>query len=121
MPHVRNLEEARTVAGLFAELGVDVWSPANPTGEKIAMIMLEDPEAIEQVAEIAEIGGISILACGIGSLTGAVARARDPEAEGRPETTDEDRATAEAMNLRVLEESKRVGIADMITANAGNI
>ena len=67
------------------------WSPANPTGEIIAMIMLEDPEAIEQVREIADVGGISVLACGIGSLTGAIAQARDPEAEGRVQSTEEDR------------------------------
>lgn len=122
IPHVRNLEEAETVAGLFRELDVDVWSPANPEGEKIAMIMLEDPEAIAQASQIADVEGISILACGIGSLTGAVARARNPElTEGRPQVTAEDRAVAEAMNMKVLEESKRVGVADMITANAENI
>ncbi len=121
LPHVRNLEEARQIAGFFEELGADVWSPANPTGEVIAMVMLEDPEAIEQVSEIADMGGISVLACGIGSLTGAIAQARDPEAEGRVQSTEEDRTTAEAMNMQVLEETKRVGIADMITANAENV
>jgi len=121
MPHVRNLEEARTIARMLSELGLDIWSPANPTGEKILMLMLEDPTAIEEVREIAEIEGISILACGIGSLTAAIARARAPEVEGRPVTTEEDRAAAEAMNMRVLEESKRVGIADMITANMDNV
>lgn len=120
IPHVRDLNEAQEIAGFFTELGADVWTPKNPNGEMIAMLMLEDPDAIAQVSEIAEVEGISILACGIGSLTGAVAQARVGTTE-RVRPSEEDRVVAEAMNLRVLEESKRVGVADMITANAENV
>ena len=106
LPHVRSLEEAKTAIRFFAEAGADVWSPANPAGEILAMLMLEDPEAIAQAAEIADLPGYSMLACGIGSLTQAMGG---------------DREAAEAGNQRVLAEAKRAGLADMITANAENI
>ena len=32
-PHVQNPEEARAVVSFFREVGADVWSPSNPTGE----------------------------------------------------------------------------------------
>ncbi len=106
LPHVRNVAEARLAVSFFAEAGADVWSPSNPSGEIIAMIMLEDPDALAQVAEIADIPGYSMLACGIGSLTRAL---------------DGDREAAEAGNQEVLAHAKRVGVADMITANAETI
>ncbi len=106
LPHVRNVEEARTAVGFFEEAGADVWSPANPSGETIAMLMVEDPEAVAQAGEIADVPGYSVLACGIGSLTGALGG--DTEA-------------AEAGSLEVLAQANRVGLADMITANADNV
>ena len=106
LPHVRNVEEARLAVSFFAEAGADVWSPSNPSGEIIAMIMVEDPNALAQVAEIADVPGYSMLACGIGSLTRAL---------------DGDREAAEAGNQEVLAHAKRVGLADMITANAETI
>ena len=106
LPHVRNVEEARLVVGFFAEAGANVWSPSNPGGGIIAMIMIEDPHALAQVTEIADTPGYSILACGIGSLTRAL---------------DGDREAAEAGNQEVLAHAKRVGLADMITANAETI
>ncbi len=106
LPHVRNVEEARLAIGFFAEAGADVWSPSNPSGEIIAMIMIEDSQALAQVTEIADTPGYSILACGIGSLTRAL---------------DGDREAAEAGNQEVLAHAKRVGVADMITANAESI
>jgi hypothetical protein len=106
LPHVRGVEEARLAVSFFAEAGADVWSPFNRGGETIAMIMVEDPESLDHVAEIAAVPGYSVLACGIGSLTRAMAG---------------DREAAEAGNMRVLAESKRVGLADMITANAGDV
>ena len=105
-PHVRSPEEAALAVSFFAAAGADVWSPANPTGEKIAMIMIEDPESLSRLRETADIGSFSILACGIGSLTRAL---------------DGDRKAAEAGNQMVLAEAKRIGVADMITADAGNI
>ncbi len=106
LPHVRSVEEARTALSFFAEAGADVWSPENPDGDVVAMLMLEDPEAVEQAGEIAALGGISVLACGIGSLTQAMGG---------------DREAAEAGNQRVLDAARRTGAADMITANAENV
>lgn len=106
LPHVRSVEEARTVIGFFAEAGADVWSPSNPDGDVIAMIMLEDPDAVAAVHEIAALPGYSILACGIGSLTRAL---------------DGDRSAAEAGNRRVLAAATEAGLADMITANADDV
>jgi len=106
LPHVRSPEEVRAAIGFFEAAGADVWSPSNPTGEIIAMLMLEDPEAVERAAEFADLPGYSVLACGIGSLRAAL---------------DGDREAAEAGNQRVLAEAKRAGLADMITANAGDV
>ena len=104
LPHVRSVEEARTAVSFFD--GADVWSPENPDGTTLAMLMLEDPDAVAQASEIADLGGYSLLACGIGSLTRAM---------------DGDRDGAEAGNLAVLAEATRAGLPDMITANAESI
>lgn len=104
LPHVRSVEEARTALSFFE--GADVWSPANPAGEVIAMIMLEDPDAVAEAEAIAALPGYSVLACGIGSLTRAL---------------DGDREAAEAGNQRVLAAATQAGLADMITANTGDV
>jgi 2-keto-3-deoxy-L-rhamnonate aldolase RhmA len=106
LPHIRSPEEARAAVSFFDEAGADVWSPSNPTGEILAMIMVEDLGALERIAEIADVPGYSILACGIGSLTSALGG---------------DREAAEAGNQEVLSHAKRIGVADMITANARDI
>jgi 2-keto-3-deoxy-L-rhamnonate aldolase RhmA len=106
IPHIRDLEEAKLALSFFAAAKANVWSPSNPNGTKIAMLMLEDPKAIEQRKEIADLKGISILACGIGSLTQALGG---------------DRAGAERGTQQVLEESKRVKIANMLTANSNDV
>ena len=106
LPHVRNVAEARAAVSFFEEAGADVWSPANPDGPVIAMLMVEDPDAVAEAAAIADVPGYSMLACGIGSLTGAL---------------DGDREAAERGNQAVLAEATRAGLADMITANAGDI
>ncbi len=106
LPHVSSAEEARLVMSFFAEARADVWSPSNPTGEILAMIMIEDPDALAAVAAIADTPNISILACGIGSLTRALGG---------------DREAAEAGNQEILSHAKRVGLPDMITANASNV
>jgi 2-keto-3-deoxy-L-rhamnonate aldolase RhmA len=105
-PHVRSADEARTVVSFFEDAGADVWSPTNPSGEVLAMIMVEDPDAVAEVAAIADTPGYSILACGIGSLRGAL---------------DGDREAAEAGNQEVLAHARRTGLPDMITANALDI
>ena len=104
LPHVRSAEEARIAVSFFE--GVNVWSPANPDGDVIAMLMLEDPNVFEELEEIANIPGYSALACGIGSLTGAMGG---------------DREAAEELNLKLLAESQRVGMADVITANTDSV
>jgi 4-hydroxy-2-oxoheptanedioate aldolase len=106
IPHVRSVEEAREAAGFFKEANANVWSPANPAGETIAMLMIEDPGALAQAKQIADAGGYSILACGIGSLRGALGG---------------DAAAAEAGTQQVLAESKRVKLVNMLTANAQDV
>ena len=106
LPHVRSPEEVLMAVSFFTDAGADVWSPSNPTGEIFAMIMIEDPGALATVEEIADTPGYSILACGIGSLTRALG---------------DDREAAEAGNQEVLSHAKRVGLADMITADARDI
>jgi 2-keto-3-deoxy-L-rhamnonate aldolase RhmA len=106
LPHVENLDQGRQVVSLFADARANVWSAANPTGTVIAMLMLEDPDAVAQAAQIADIGGYSVLACGIGSLTGAL--------KG-------DRKAAEAGNQALLVETRRTKLANMLTASAGDV
>jgi hypothetical protein len=103
-PHVRSAEEARVAISFFD--GVNVWSPANPEGDIVVMLMLETPEVFAELVEIANIPNYSALACGIGSLTGALGG---------------DREAAEKLNLELLAESQRVGLADMITANTESV
>jgi len=103
-PHVRSAEEARVAISFFE--GVNVWSPANPEGDIVVMLMLETPEVFAELEEIANIPNYSALACGIGSLTGALGG---------------DREAAEKLNLELLAESQRVGLADMITANTESV
>jgi len=105
-PHVQSIDEAKQILAVFAQEKVDVWSPANPKGEKLAMLMLEDPDAVAQATEIANLKGYSILACGIGSLTGAL--------KG-------DRASAEAGTQKILAETKRVKLVNMLTATTDDV
>ena len=106
IPHILGVDEAKLALSFFADAKANVWSPSNPKGEKIAMLMLEDPKAVAQAADVADLKGISILACGIGSLSQALGG---------------DRAGAEAGTQKVLVETKRVKIANMLTANAQDI
>jgi 2-keto-3-deoxy-L-rhamnonate aldolase RhmA len=106
IPHIQSLAEATQAIGFFKEAKANVWSPSNPRGEKIAMLMLEDPAAIVQAKEIADLEGYSVLACGIGSLAQALGG---------------DRAGAEAGTQKVLAEAKRAKLADMLTANTQDV
>ncbi len=105
-PHVRSPEEAALAVSFMTDAGADLWSPSNPSGDKIAMIMIEDPDSLARAAETAEVPGISVLACGIGSLRGALGG---------------DREAAEAGNQEVLAQATRVGVADMLTANTADV
>jgi 2-keto-3-deoxy-L-rhamnonate aldolase RhmA len=106
IPHIRDLGEAKLALSFFEAAKVNVWSPSNPKGTKLAMLMLEDPKAIEQRKEIADLKGLSILACGIGSLAQALGG---------------DRAGAEAGTQQVLVETKRVRIANMLPATVKDV
>lgn len=106
LPHIENLDQGRQAVSLFADARADVFSAAHPDGNTVAMLMLEDPGAVAQAKDVADIGGYSILACGIGSLTQAL--------KG-------DRAAAEKGNQEILAETKRVKLVNMLTANATDI
>lgn len=106
IPHIRTLAEAKLALSFFADAKADVWSPSNPKGEKLAMLMVEDPEAVAQAGQIADLRGLSMLACGIGSLTQAMGG---------------DRAGAEAGNQKVLAETKRAKLVNMLTANTKDV
>jgi hypothetical protein len=105
-PHVQSLDEARRILEIFQQERIDVWSTVSPKGEKLAMLMIEDPVALAQVTELANLKGYSILACGIGSLTQAL--------KG-------DRAGAEAGTQKVLAETKRVRLVNMLTATTADV
>ena len=106
IPHVRSVDEARQAISFFGDAKANVWSPSNPAGEKLAMLMLEDPDAVRQAREIADLKGYSILACGIGSLAQALGG---------------DRAAAEAGTQQVLAEAKRARLVDMLTAGPQDV
>ncbi|HEV8347548.1 MAG TPA: aldolase/citrate lyase family protein [Vicinamibacterales bacterium] len=106
IPHVRGVDEAKQAIGFFHDARANVWSPSNPSGDTIAMLMLEDPDAVAQAKAVAEVQGISILACGIGSLTQALGG---------------DRAGAEAGTQRVLMETKRARLVNMLTASPQDV
>ncbi len=105
-PHVQSLEEAKQALALFQEAKANVWSTSNPNGEKLLMIMLEDPGAVAQSKEIADLKGYSILACGIGSLTASFGGNREK---------------GEAGVQRVLAESKRARLVNMLTASPKDV
>ena len=67
---------------------------------------LAKPSDLVDLGKIADLKGISILACGIGSLTQALGG---------------DRAGAEAATQQILAETRRVKIADMLTANPTDV
>jgi 2-keto-3-deoxy-L-rhamnonate aldolase RhmA len=103
IPHITGVEQATEAIGFFKDAQANVWSPANPKGDTIAMLMLEDPGAVAQATRVADLKGYSILACGIGSLAQALGG---------------DRAGAEAGTQQVLVEAKRTGLVDMLTFTA---
>jgi 2-keto-3-deoxy-L-rhamnonate aldolase RhmA len=106
LPHIQSVAEAKQAIGFFEEAKANVWSPSNPRGETIAMLMLEDPAAVAEARAIADLKGYSILACGIGSLAQALGG---------------DRAAAEAGTQAVLAEAKRAKLADMLTAGTQDV
>ncbi|HWI17396.1 MAG TPA: aldolase/citrate lyase family protein [Vicinamibacterales bacterium] len=106
IPHIRDLDEAKLALSFFAAAKANIWSPKNPKGTQLAMLMLEDPKAIAQRKEIAELPNLSILACGIGSLTQALGG---------------DRAGAEKGTQDVLAETKRLKLGNMLPATVKDV
>ena len=106
IPHVQSADEARAGIGFFANASKNIWSAANPKGDKLGMMMIEDPGALAQAKDIADLKGYSILACGIGSLTQAL--------KG-------DREAAEAGTQKILVESKRTKLVNMLTATTQDV
>jgi len=102
IPHVRSAAEARIAAGFFKD--ANVWSRTNPTGTVVAMLMIEDKGAVDEMSDIAAIPGYSLLSCGIGSLTQALG--------GREKAGD-----AEAACQQVRDVSEKAGMPSMMTAN----
>jgi hypothetical protein len=105
-PHVETLDEAGQILAAARAEKINVWSPSNPKGDKLLMMMLEDPAAVAQAAEFANLNGYSILACGIGSLRGAL--------KG-------DTAGAEAGVQKVLAETRRAKLVNMLTATTQDV
>jgi hypothetical protein len=124
-PENRGLDDAKLVVSFHQDAKADTWSPTNPNGEKISMIMLEDPAALLQTPDVANMKNFSLLACGIGSLGGAFREGGIVEALTAWGLLTKPKETADQYNqigtMKVLAEAKRVGIPDMLTANAGDI
>lgn len=78
-PHIMSPEMAAAVVGFLADVGADVWSPDNPEGSIVSMLMIEDDEALALATEIADVGGYSLLSCGIGSLGADIGSAEAAE------------------------------------------
>ena len=106
VPHVRSVDEAKQVLGFFRDAKVNIWSPSNPKGDKLAMLMLEDPGAVAQAKEIASLPGYSILACGIGSLAQALGGNRE---------------AAEAGTQQILAETKSAKLVNMLTTSTRDV
>lgn len=93
-PHIMSVEMATRVKTVWDNLNADVWTPDNPDGTIATMIMVEDREPLENIATIADVGGYSLLSCGIGSLSGNL---------GSPEA-------GEAGCMQILAQANRVGV-----------
>ncbi len=106
IPHVRTAVEAKLAVSFFTDAGAQVWSPANPAGNVIAMLMVEDKGAIADMRAIAAVPGYSLFSCGIGSLT------RDMGG---------DAAGAEAACKQVRNLGEKAGMPSMMTATAATL
>jgi len=104
IPHVMSAAEARMAVSFFDD--ANVWSPANPDGDIVAMLIVEDPDVFAELEEIANIQGFSALVCGIGSLTSAL---------------NGDRVAAEAINQQVLVQSKLAGKPNLTTVSPESV
>ncbi|MEM9759429.1 MAG: host specificity protein [Pseudomonadota bacterium] len=104
IPHVLSADEARAAISFFED--VNVWSPENPGGTVIVMLIVEDPDVFAELDEIAAMPGYSSLVCGIGSLTNALGG---------------DREAAETINQQVLAVSKRVGKPNLTTVDGDSV
>lgn len=102
IPHVRSASEAALAVSFFTDLKANVWSPKNPSGTVIAMLMIEDKGAVSEMQAIAAVPGYSLLSCGIGSLT----RDMSGDAPG-----------AETACKNVRDAGAKMGMPSMMTAS----
>ena len=72
-PHVRTATEA---ASAVAALGDRHW-PANPDGDLVSMLIIEDREGVENARAIVATGGASVVFAGPGDLSRAYERDMD--------------------------------------------
>lgn len=106
IPHVRSATEAQQAMSFFKDAKANVWSPANPKGTVVAMLMIEDKGAVADMQAIAAVPGYSLLSCGIGSLTGDMGG---------------DRVGAEAACKQVRDVGTAKGMPSMMTANTATL
>ncbi len=118
-PENRGLDDAKMAMTFYDDAKASVWSPKNPDGDKIAMIMLEDPIAISQAKEVVDMKNFSIFACGIGSLGGAFRAGGIVSTLVNWGLLAQDKAGQlnEIGTQQLLVEAKRAGIPDMLTAS----
>ena len=105
-PHVESVNEAKQILDAVQAEKINVWSPDNPQGDKLVMLMIEDAGALAQATEFANLKGYSILASGIGSLTQALGGNRE---------------AAEAGTQKILAETKRTKLVNMLTATTQDV
>lgn len=110
VPHVRSADEARLAVSFFRDAGANVWSPANPTGSVVAMLMVEDRGAIAAMRDIASVPGYSLLSCGIGSLT----RDMGGDAAGAESACQQVRDLAQAAKMPSMMTAAASSIRDRI-------
>lgn len=70
IPYRQSLADTIEAVSFFEDIGAEVWSPTNPDGKIISMFMIETAEGLTNAEAIADVGGYSALACGVGSLGG---------------------------------------------------
>ena len=77
IPHVLNPEQVRQVVAWIGETSASLW-PADPNGNFLLYVMIEDKDAVELASEIIGTSGVSIASVGRGSLSSSLGG--DPQA-----------------------------------------
>ncbi|MBL0938939.1 MAG: hypothetical protein IBJ03_08590 [Gemmatimonadaceae bacterium] len=111
IPHVRSADEARLAVSFFTAVRANVWSPRNPSGNVVAMLMIEDKGAVATMRDIAAVPGYSLLSCGIGSLT----RDMGGDAPGAEAACQQARDLSEAAGMPSMMTATPATLGDRIT------